>query len=117
MKHFSKQFLYHKKRNKVGTLQVQICCQRWDGRKWQPNSGGDDEQREKERAPKMKIENEMLFVLLVFTFTKPTQFPNQNLNFNRELEGIWYMHLKIYVLLFESMCENTCGWQNVWKNI
>ena len=74
-------------------------------------------QRERERAPKMKIENEKLFVLLVFTFTKPTQFPNQNLNFNRGLEGIWYMHLKICVLLFKNMCENTRGWKNVWKNV
>ena len=27
----------------------------------------------------------------------------------RNLGGVWYIHLKTYVLLFENMCENTCN--------
>ena len=26
----------------------------------------------------------------------------------RKLRGVWYMHLKICVLLFENICGNTC---------
>jgi len=26
------------------------------------------------------------------------------------LGGVWYIHLKIYILLFKNMCENTYEW-------
>ena len=64
MKHFNKYFLYHKKRNKIGTLQVQKCCH------IEMEGSGSQTMvvRERERALNMKIENEKLFVFCSFFF-------------------------------------------------